>query len=217
MLLAFPSRQAAWGPVRPAGGSHHSLLFLPHKVWPAPSRRPLPAGWVCTTPSHLHRTPGTWGTGISGPIRLRASLSNLPLIICASLAFPPSESLACTGPPTCLSSSPPSRKHRPALGHHLLPAAVCQGPAPGEPPLHAPPEKGEADPGFPNFVLKSQQYLVKYTPSSPIRKLVIIYSLIHKQLFNACYVQAPHLRAGQSWQGLTAPTVNMHILSSAIG
>lgn len=46
------------------------------------------------------QVPGTRGTGISGPVALRASLSNLPLIICASLAFPPCESPACRGPPT---------------------------------------------------------------------------------------------------------------------
>lgn len=107
MLLAFPFIAAVrgWGVavLGPAGHSNCSPpCFSPCKSQPAcfqgfPSLQAGPTSLSLPPPLWV---PGTWGTGISGPMWLRVSLSNLPLIICASLAFPPCESSASMGPPT---------------------------------------------------------------------------------------------------------------------
>lgn len=80
-----------------------SLASLLSKFWSSSLQEfpSLSAGHTSPPLPPSSEVPGTWGTGISGPVWLKASLPNL-LIICASLAFPPCESSACMGPPTLL-------------------------------------------------------------------------------------------------------------------
>lgn len=156
---------------------------------------------------------------------LRASLSNLPLIICASLAFPPCESSVCMGPPTL----PLPFFHFP--GSTALHSATisCQ-PQCVKVLLQVraisdtTPVKGRRGPGDALLCLVLTSNIWSNVPLSfPIRELVITYSLVRQHLFNTCYVQTPclmlPLRACRkaALPGTDCQSVNMHVLSSATG